>query len=241
MSVPPSDDLTWEWREVADDVSVVITTCYVVLESSKPLDPFYHSAPRFVHALDDAARESLLSAYSEAFNDAAALAVELGGRDAEATALDLCAAWSHGWPTSPLVARGVGIGLCPGELERAGFDEYHELDICLNALPLENDSVHIITLNCGIPYLTNPSYVCEEAARVLVPGGTFLISFSDHIVAPERATKEWIRWNDGQRVRAIVGWLKAQTPSFATIQAADASPLKGVTNSLILVRATKKR
>ena len=254
-------DLTWEWKLLTKSVQTVTATatstgtssssCTDLLEtSSTPLDQFYHSIPHFIHSIDDAAREALLSAYIEAFRNAEQVAVEMGGRDAMVSALDLCASWSHNWPSSTILARSVGIGLCNGELERAGFDEYFELNICgttttttttnttSSSLPLETGAFHIITCACGIPYLTNPVHAFTEAARILcVKGGVVLVSFSDHIVTPERATKKWLQWSESERVLAIFEW--ATLAGFKTVHVADASPLKGTTHSLILVKLTK--
>ncbi len=211
--------------------------CVEVLTPSMPLDPFYHGAPRFVHAVDDAARLALTAAYSEGFVEAAALAIAADGRYAEPRALDLCASWTHGWPEAPLLETGVGIGLCAPELERAGFDEWHVLDISCERLPVSSDYFHIVTCNCGMPYLQNPKFAISEAFRVTKPGGQLLIAFSDRVIAPERATKEWLSWNEAERVQAVTLW--ATAAGFSKVVAADASPLKGVTDSLILIRAIK--
>jgi len=204
---------------------------------SAPLDEHYHAGPRFVHAVDDAARAALTAAYAEAFADAAALALARGGRDAEPAALDLCASWASNYPPAPLLGRATGVGLCAAELERAGFDEWAALDACAAPLPLAAGAADVVTLAFGAEYLARPVAAFREAARVLARGGALLVAFSDRLAAPARATAAWAAWGERERVRAVAAW--AREAGFARVDARDASPLRGVTDALVVVRCVK--
>ena len=205
-------------------------------EPAAPLDPFYHTAPRFLHAVDAAARTALRDWYADEFARAAVLA---GAPAADPSALDLCASWAPNYPPAPLLERAAGVGLCAEELERAGFDEWHALDICATPLPFPRAHVHVVTLAFGLEYLRAPVVALREAARVLAPGGTLFIAWSDRIAAPERAGAAWRGWSDATRVAAAARWARAA--GFVRVEAADISPLRGVTDALVLVRATAPR
>jgi ubiquinone/menaquinone biosynthesis C-methylase UbiE len=49
-------------------------------------------------------------------------------------------------------------------------------DIMASPLPLEADSVHMVTMNAVLHVLSEPLRVCAEIKRVLVPGGVFLLN-----------------------------------------------------------------
>ena len=204
--------------------------------SAPPLDPHYHLAPRFIHAVDDAARESLTRIYAEEFVRAAAVAAQ-DGFD-EPSAIDVAASWCTNWPTTPLLLRSFGVGLCAGELERAGFDDWLVADLCAEDVALPGGAFHIATLASGAQYFRDPVRAFGAVRRSLVGGGILVVSFSSsRIVMAERVCAPWLKWGSMQRVAAVAAWMAEA--GFSDVEWFDASPLKGspITDDLFILRA----
>jgi len=94
-----------------------------------------------------------------------------------------------------------------------------------------------VTCAFGVPYLARPAAAFAEARRALAPGGALIVAFSDRVQSAERATAAWLAWDERARVAAVARWARAA--GFARVEARDASPLRGVTHSLVVVRAQK--
>lgn len=205
--------------------------------SAPPLDPNYHLAPRFIHAIDDAARESLTRIYAEEFARAAILAAR-DGLD-EPCAIDAAASWHTNWPATPLLLRSFGVGLCAGEIERAGFDDWLVADLCAEIVPLPEAQFHIATLASGVQYFSDPVRALGAVRRALVGGGILVVSFSSRIVMSERVIAPWLEWDTAQRIAAVAAWMEAA--GFCDVQVVDASPLKGspITDDLFLLRGAR--
>lgn len=87
---------------------------------------------------------------------------------------------------SPLVgARGkiVGVDLTPSMVTRAkknasaaGVDNAVFLDGDIEQLPIEDSSIDVVISNCTINLVPNKARAYAEIARVLRPGGRFIIS-----------------------------------------------------------------
>jgi len=62
------------------------------------------------------------------------------------------------------------------EVEYAGSQpELEVLDITTNPVPLEDNSVHLLTMTAVLHVLDDPLTICSEIRRLLVPGGVFLL------------------------------------------------------------------
>lgn len=115
--------------------------------------------------------------------------------------LDLmCGPDSH-LPGHLASSRVVGLGLNPRELAaNPVLTEYVIHDLNRNpALPLAEASFDVVLNTVSVDYLIKPVEVFKEVARVLKPGGLFLVIFSNRMF-PRKAVKVWREASEEERV-----------------------------------------
>ncbi|MCK9239686.1 methyltransferase domain-containing protein [Desulfocurvus sp.] len=107
-------------------------------------------------------------------------------------------------------ARVTGLGLGRADLEaNARLDRRVEHD--LNAdprLPLEDASFDLVLCSLSFEYLTAPGAVLAGALRVLRPGGTLAVSFSNRWF-PEKVTALWAELHDFERMGLVLEHMRA--------------------------------
>ena len=96
----------------------------------------------------------------------------------------------------------------------------------------------------GVEYLTRPVAVLSEALRLLRPGGTAILAFTNRVSLQPKAVRVWTDASAAQRVWLAAAYLHhARDPSggwrFTNVEAIDLSPDPGRSESLFVVRATK--
>jgi SAM-dependent methyltransferase len=123
--------------------------------------------------------------------------------------LDLMASWDSHLPKSLDRATVVGLGLNRNELERnEALSEYVVHD--LNAdpvLPFSSDQFDAVLCTVSVDYLTRPVEVFGEVARVLKPGGLFLVVFSNRYFPP-KVVKIWREASDDERMLLVREYLR---------------------------------
>jgi ubiquinone/menaquinone biosynthesis C-methylase UbiE len=94
--------------------------------------------------------------------------------------LDLCSSWVSYFPDGVL-GRAVGLGMNKDELKaNPHLNEYVVQDLNLvPTLPFPDNSFDYVTCAVSVDYITTPLEVFREIRRVLVPGGTAIMSFSN--------------------------------------------------------------
>jgi SAM-dependent methyltransferase len=152
------------------------------------VDTAFYSSPRLVTHIDDGAIAAVGGLYAEL------------GLDGEV--LDLMSSWVSHFPTPP--RRLVGLGLNATELaanpmlsERVVHD--------LNAdtrLPFPDTSFDDAACCVSVDYLTEPVAVFREVARVLRPGGRFVVTFSNRCF-PTKAIRGWLATDDAQHLQIV--------------------------------------
>lgn len=115
--------------------------------------------------------------------------------------LDLMAGWDSHIPQRLLGSRIVGLGLNRNELARnEALSEWvlHDLnkDPCL---PFEDETFDVVLNTVSVDYMTRPFEVFREVARILKPGGLFLVTFSNRMFR-EKATRLWRESSEPERV-----------------------------------------
>lgn len=70
-------------------------------------------------------------------------------------------------------------------------------------LPFDKDSFDAVVCSLSYEYLTRPEVVVAEVARVLTPGGTFLVGLSNRWFPP-KVTRLWTRLHEFERVGLVL-------------------------------------
>jgi SAM-dependent methyltransferase len=121
--------------------------------------------------------------------------------------LDLMASWDSHLPDSLEDATVVGLGLNQRELDanRALTERVlHDLN-AKPALPFSDRRFDVVLCTVSVDYLTRPIDVFREVARVLKPGGFFLVVFSNRYFPP-KVVKIWREANEAERVELVKGF-----------------------------------
>merc|ERR1711892_1090621 len=133
------------------------------------LDSNFYDFPRLVTHIDDTAIGSLTQLYSEAVKPGSVL-------------VDLCTSWVSHLPSNIKYTKVVGVGMNVKEMESNNILTEHHLHD-LNTTPdlqfLDDASCDHVLCCVSVDYLIQPYKVFTEVNRVLKPGGTFIISFSN--------------------------------------------------------------
>jgi SAM-dependent methyltransferase len=162
-------------------------------------DAEFYAQPRQVDHLDALALQGLADMY------AARLAPGM-------RVLDLMASRDSHLPEE-LELDLTGLGLNAEELAanpRLAGHPFRRFVQDLNAsphLPFAEASFDAVLLSLSVEYLTNPAAVLAEAARVLVPGGRLLVSFSDRWF-PTKAVRLWTELHPFERLGYVLALLR---------------------------------
>lgn len=121
--------------------------------------------------------------------------------------LDLMAAGHSHIPESIRPERVVGLGVNEDELSRNGrLAERLVHDLNADAhLPSADDTFDVVLCTAAVDYLTRPAAVFGEVARVLKPGGLFLVLFSNRFV-PQRTAQPFHRIGEEERVLLVADY-----------------------------------
>jgi SAM-dependent methyltransferase len=151
-------------------------------------DSEFYRPPRLVTHIDDRAIAAVGALYTE---------LELDG-----DVLDLMSSWISHFQRPP--RRLVGLGMNAAELAaNPMLAEYVVRD--LNAdpiLPFPDASFDAVTCCVSVDYLTNPIEVFTQVARVLRPGGPFVVTFSNRCF-PSKAIHGWLGTDDETHLQII--------------------------------------
>jgi SAM-dependent methyltransferase len=93
-------------------------------------------------------------------------------------------------------------------------------------MPYEENSFDVVTCVVSVDYLNKPLEVFKEVARVLRPGGKFIISQSNRCF-PTKAIAIWLQTNDLEHT-FIIGSYFHYSGAFKPAFAKDISPKGGL-------------
>jgi SAM-dependent methyltransferase len=118
--------------------------------------------------------------------------------------LDLMASWDSHLPSSLRAGRVVGLGLNERELaanpalsQRVIHDLNRE-----PRLPFTDSAFDAALCTVSVDYLTRPIEVFAEVARVLRPGGLFLVVFSNRFFPP-KVVRIWREADEAERIALV--------------------------------------
>ena len=160
-------------------------------------DAIFYSRDRLVPHLDAVALETVRNLVGR-------LVIEPAPR-----MLDLMASWDSHLPPDLHPARVVGLGLNRRELEdNRALDEriFHDLN-AEPRLPFADASFDVVLNVVSVDYLTRPFEIFEEVRRVLVPGGLYLVVFSNRMF-PQKAVRVWRESSEEERVMIVEDYFR---------------------------------
>ena len=119
----------------------------------------------------------------------------------EPAILDLMASWDSHIPAAVSPSKVVGLGLNERELaENGALDEYvvHDLN-AIPKLPFPNRTFDAVLCTVSIDYMVHPVAVFRDVARILKPGGLFLVIFSNRYFQA-KVVKIWRHLSEEERI-----------------------------------------
>jgi len=156
------------------------------------IDSEFYSQPRYINHLDEAAQAQLKAVYHDLI-------------PAHSVVLDLMSSINSHIEQGHDLAKVIGLGLNKKELEANPIlDERIIHDINQNQrLPFDDASFDTVVCSLSIEYITQPSKLFDEVARILRPGGRFIISFSNRWF-PTKAVQVWNNLHDFERIGLVM-------------------------------------
>lgn len=118
--------------------------------------------------------------------------------------LDLMASWDSHIPSFLEAKEVVGLGLNEAELqENPALTRRVLHDLNANPqLPFADETFDVVLNTVSVDYLKRPLEVFEEVARVLKPGGLFLVLFSNRMF-PQKVVRLWKESSEDERVMLV--------------------------------------
>ncbi|MFZ0243865.1 MAG: methyltransferase domain-containing protein [Desulfobacterales bacterium] len=154
-------------------------------------DERFYERPRFVQHIDDTAIEMVRNTYGRFLTDGMRV-------------LDLMSSWQSHVPTTVRLERLAGLGLNAVELKgNRQLTDVTVQDLNVNnVLPYESDTFEVVLNTVSVEYLTDPFAIFTEVARVLRPGGHFVVTFSNRWFPP-KAIRLWQELHDFERMGLV--------------------------------------
>lgn len=154
-------------------------------------DTVFYQTPRFVQHIDDTAIENVSSIYAGFLKPGMKI-------------LDLMSSWQSHIPAGIDLSEVVGLGLNEEELNgNPQLTKYVVQDLNDNIrMPFADSDFDAVICTVSIEYLTRPFDVFREVARILKPGGNFIVTFSNRWFPP-KAIKIWSQIHEFERVGLV--------------------------------------
>lgn len=159
-------------------------------------DAGFYRTPRLVNHLDAAAREMISRLYGRIVKPGMAV-------------LDLASSVNSHLPRKVEDLWVVGVGMNREELsENTGLGDFLVHDLNRQPkLPHENKAFDAALCSLSVEYLVHPVEVFREVARVLKPGGAFVVSFSNRWFPP-KVIRLWTELHEFERVGLVLDYFK---------------------------------
>jgi hypothetical protein len=155
-------------------------------------DTGFYTQPRLVSHVDTRAQAAIAALYSLLLKPGMAV-------------LDLMSSWQSHLPHGLDLNSLVGLGLNEDELNhnpRLTERLIHDLNTDPK-LPFPDGQFAAVICNLSVEYLVRPFEVFAEVARVLKPGGIFILTFS-HRWFPPKVVKVWTELHEFERVGLVL-------------------------------------
>lgn len=174
-------------------------------------DALFYAQPRFVTHIDDHAIAQVRGLYRDFLPVSGAI-------------LDLCSSWISHLPPGVAYRKVIGVGLNAEELAaNRQLTDFLVQDLNQDpTLPFADAEFDGGGCCVSIDYLTRPIEVLREVGRVLVPGGPFVITFSNRCF-PTKAVAIWHQLPSEGHLALVRAYLEA-AGNWTGIELLDASP-----------------
>ncbi|MCO6412416.1 MAG: class I SAM-dependent methyltransferase, partial [Thiogranum sp.] len=155
-------------------------------------DSEFYRQPRLVSHIDTCASDVIGELYRQWIRG-------------DSRVLDLMASWDSHLPDALAIARLTGLGLNADELaHNKRLDDYVIQDLNRETrLPFDDGGFDAVICTVSIEYLVRPLEVFAEVARVLKPGGRFIVTFSNRWFPP-KAIRIWQVLHDYERMGLVL-------------------------------------
>lgn len=190
-------------------------------------DARFYEQPRLVVHIDDRAIAATTQLFKEYL-------------PADGRILDLMSSWRSHLPTDVTYEEVVGLGMNAVELERnPQLTSYVVQNLNQQPqLPFDDASFDGGMVTVSVQYLTDPTAVYQEVARVLKPGAPFITVFSNRMF-PTKAVMIWQSLDDKGHQQLVRSYYE-QSALFDQIEVLDRSP-RGWSDPLYAVVGRRKR
>ncbi len=175
-----------------DGHRAILTSGTAFSRLDEQADQLFYQRPRIVSHLDAQALETVQKLIGQ-------LIIE-----PRPVILDLMASCDSHLPGEVNPAALIGLGMNQQELEtneRLTDRLVHDLNENPE-LPFEDNTFDVVLNTVSVDYLTHPIDVFAEVARVLKPGGLFLVIFSNRYF-PQKVTRVWADCTEHERLKLI--------------------------------------
>ena len=192
-------------------------------------DAAFYDQPRFVTHIDDGAIAAVTGLYRELFPAGGAI-------------LDLMSSWISHLPPEVSYGRVVGLGINREELAaNARLSSFVVQNLNADtALPFARAEFDAAGLCVSIDYLIDPVAVLRETARVLRPGASMVVTFSNRCF-PTKAVAVWHALDDAGRCELVKAFFhNAGENLWTPAEVIDRSPTTGRGDPLFAVVARRQ-
>jgi len=134
--------------------------------------------------------------------------------ESEPMMLDLMASWDSHLPEEVVPAQLVGLGMNEAELRQNHcLDRYVLHDVNKDPkLPFDDEVFDVVLNTVSVDYMVRPFEVFAEVARILKPGGLFLVTFSNRLF-PQKAVRIWCEADETLRLMIVDDYFRS-VPAF---------------------------
>jgi len=167
-------------------------------------DAGFYTRPRLVNHLDDAAIEVITKMYGNLIHPGSKV-------------LDLMSSWKSHIPEDLELDSVTGLGMSRTELDenpRLSGRVIHDLNRN-PSLPFDNEQFDTVLCTVSVEYLVRPFDLFADVARVLKPGGLFVVSFSNRWFPP-KAIRIWKELHEFERMGLVTEYF-LQSGGFSNI------------------------
>jgi SAM-dependent methyltransferase/FKBP-type peptidyl-prolyl cis-trans isomerase 2 len=155
-------------------------------------DSQFYDKPRLVQHLDDTALGIVRDTYGRFLREGMQV-------------LDLMSSWQSHVPSGVTLDRLAGLGLNSAELRKnPQLSDFTVQDLNQDpTLPYPDGSFQAVLNTASVEYLTQPVTIFNEVARVLRPGGVFVVTFSNRWFPP-KAIRLWEGLHEFERMGLVL-------------------------------------